>query len=110
MVAGATLRQWAMNALGRHFTGIVTIQPKHELIETGLYHDVRHPSYTGAFLIWIGLGLALTNGVSLIVLVAAAVVAYGVRVRAEEAALTEAFGDRYRSYCRRTWRFVPWVV
>jgi protein-S-isoprenylcysteine O-methyltransferase len=109
MVAGELLRQWAMSALGRHFTSLVAIQPGHELIETGLYRYVRHPSYTGAFLLWIGLGLALNNGVSLIVLALAATIAYGERVRSEEAALKEAFGDSYRSYCRRTRRFIPWL-
>lgn len=109
MLAGALLRQWAMGALGERFTGIVTIRADHELADSGLYRYVRHPSYTGAFMIWAGLGLALTNGVSLIALVAAAVLAYGLRVRAEEAALIEAFGDRYRAYARRTRRFVPWL-
>lgn len=109
MTAGALLRQWAMSALGGRFTGVVAIQADHELEESGLYRYVRHPSYTGAFLVWAGLGLALTNGVSLAVLVAAAVPAYGLRMRAEEAALTEAFGERYRDYSRRTRRFVPWL-
>lgn len=109
MAAGALLRQWAMSALGKRFTGVVTIQADHELVDSGLYRYVRHPSYTGAFLMWAGLGLALTNGASLAALLAAAALAYGLRVRMEETALREAFGDRYRAYCRRTHRFVPWL-
>lgn len=107
MLAGAVLRQYAISVLGRHFTGMVTIQAGHELVERGLYRYVRHPSYTGAFVLFVGLGLALDNGASLAALALAAALAYGLRVRAEEAALAEAFGDHYREYCRRTKRFVP---
>ncbi|MGH8426973.1 MAG: methyltransferase family protein [Gammaproteobacteria bacterium] len=107
MLAGVALRQWAMSALGPHFTGEVVIQAGHRLVETGLYGHIRHPAYSGAFLIWLGLGLALTNGVSLLILGIAAALAYGLRIRAEEAALTVAFGERYRDYCRKTRRFVP---
>ena len=31
------------------------------------------------------------------------------RIREEEAALTAALGERYRAYCRRTWRLLPGV-
>jgi len=107
MVTGAAIRQWAMSTLGRRFTGVVVIQSDHALIETGPYRYVRHPSYTGAFLMWLGLGLALTNGVSLAALALAAIIAYGLRVRTEEAALCEAFGAQYRDYMKRTRRFLP---
>lgn len=107
MLAGALVRQWAMSALGTQFTGMVTIGEEHRLVNTGPYRYARHPAYTGAFLMWGGLGLALTNGVSLLVLALAAALAYGLRVRVEEAALHAALGERYADYCRRTRRFVP---
>lgn len=109
MAGGALLRQWAMNVLGERFTGAATGQGDQDLAQSGLYRYVRHPSYTGAFMVWGGLGLSLTNGVSLLILFAAAALAYGLRVFTEEAALTAAFGERYRAYARRTHRFVPWL-
>lgn len=107
MLVGAGIRQIAISTLGRHFTGRVMIQPGHELVQHGLYRYVRHPSYTGAFLIWLGLGLALTNIVSLIVIFGMAILAYGLRVRVEEKALKESLGTSYEAYCRRTKRFIP---
>ena len=107
MLAGTALRQWAMSAFRRHFIGEVVVQAGPRLVETGLYRHVRHPSYSGAFLIWPGLGFALTNGVSLLILSLTATLAYGLRIRAEEAALTAVFGERYRDYCRKTKRFIP---
>lgn len=109
MAAGASVRQWTMSVPGNHCASTVTGQGNHDLIEQGLYRLVRHPSHAGALLLWLGLGLALTNGLSLVVLTLAAALTYGLRIRAEEAALTEALGDRYRAYCARTWRLIPWI-
>ena len=34
---------------------------------------------------------------------------YGFRMRVEEAALLQAFGDEYRAYMRRTKRLIPFI-
>lgn len=75
------------------------MNPKDETKATG-----RHASYTGAYLVFPGLGLALSNIVSLALILG---MAYGVRVQVEERALTENFGPRYEAYCKHTKRFVP---
>jgi len=31
------------------------------------------------------------------------------RIREEEAALVDRYGDGYREYCRRTRRLLPWI-
>jgi protein-S-isoprenylcysteine O-methyltransferase Ste14 len=35
--------------------------------------------------------------------------AYTYRIGVEESALTDALGDPYKQYVRRTWRLVPFV-
>lgn len=107
MLTGAAIRQVAIGTLGGHFTGRVEIQPDHQLIQRGLYRYVRHPSYTGAYLIFLGLGLALSNIVSLSLMFGMAIFAYGFRVRVEEKALNEEFKTSYEAYCQRTKRFIP---
>ena len=107
MLTGVSIRQIAMGILGGHFTRRVEIQPDHQLIKRGLYRYVRHPSYTGAYFIFLGLGLALGNIVSLLLIFGAAILAYGFRVHVEEKALKEIFGSGYEDYCRCTKRFVP---
>jgi protein-S-isoprenylcysteine O-methyltransferase len=57
--AGLILRWWAIITLGRFFTVDVTIQKDHELVERGPFRIVRHPSYTGVLLAFVGLGMSL---------------------------------------------------
>ena len=60
----------------------------------------------GAFAFFIGLGFAFQNWISLAVVLIPTFFALLYRVRVEETALIEHFGDRYRDYMARTRRFV----
>ncbi len=106
-VAGLVLRWYAILYLGRFFTVNVAIATDHRLIDTGPYRYIRHPSYTGGLMAFVGLGLCLGNWGSLAVLVVPVVPAFSWRIRVEEAALTRALGDAYRGYMRRTKRLIP---
>jgi protein-S-isoprenylcysteine O-methyltransferase len=107
--AGIVMRWYAILILGRLFTVNVAIASDHHLIETGPYRFVRHPSYTGALLAFLGLGLCLDNWASLAALVVPVSVVFWWRTRIEEAALLGTFGEQYRDYMRRTRRFIPFV-
>ncbi len=109
MVAGLAFRAYAIRQLGRYFIPEVGVQPGQRLIQTGLYRYMRHPSYTGTFITVLGYGLALTNWLSLAIMLSVAGLAYGWRMRVEEAAMVEAFGEEYRQYMRRTKRILPGV-
>jgi protein-S-isoprenylcysteine O-methyltransferase Ste14 len=109
MLAGLLFRAYAIRQLGRYFVPEVAIQPGQRVIDRGLYRHLRHPSYTGTFLTILGFGLALTNGLSLAILLILPGLAYYFRMRVEEAALLEAFGEEYRAYMRRTKRIIPFV-
>ena len=43
-VAGGALRIWPIFILGRRFSGLVAIQPGHELVADGIYGVIRHPA------------------------------------------------------------------
>src|SRR3954447_27028842 len=47
---GLSLRWYAILYLGRFFTVNVAIHSGHEIIDTGPYKRIRHPSYAGALL------------------------------------------------------------
>ncbi|KAJ7209482.1 hypothetical protein GGX14DRAFT_630272 [Mycena pura] len=49
-LAGAFLRYWCFRELGNLFTFEVSIREDHRLVQTGPYHLVRHPGYTGVLL------------------------------------------------------------
>ncbi len=108
IVAGISLRVMAMRTLQEYFTYRVSIGDQHELIEQGLYRHVRHPAYLGELLVFLGIGLAFANWVSLISLVVCPFIAFTVRMNVEEKALLSRFAGRYEAYRERTWRMLPW--
>ena len=109
ILTGIVFRAAAILTLRRYFTVQVTIDAQHELIDRGLYRWIRHPSYTGALISFIGLGFAFGSWLSLGIIVVAALIGFAYRIRVEEEALISHFGDRYRSYAARTSRLVPGV-
>ena len=65
-VAGLLLRWWAIIVLGRFFTLDVTIEKDHELVERGPFRLLRHPSYAGVLLAFVGFALSLRNWAALL--------------------------------------------
>jgi protein-S-isoprenylcysteine O-methyltransferase Ste14 len=108
-VAGLILRWWAIITLGRFFTVDVTIEKDHELVERGPFRIVRHPSYTGVLLAFVGLGLSMRNWAALLVILLPIGAAFIHRMNVEEDALLRALGLRYAEYMKRTKRLVPFV-
>lgn len=104
---GLALRWWAIVTLGRFFTVDVQIEPDHELVERGPFRVLRHPSYTGLLLAFVGFALSLANWISILVLLVPIAMALLRRIKVEEDALAGALGERYLSYMRRTKRLVP---
>jgi protein-S-isoprenylcysteine O-methyltransferase Ste14 len=109
LLSGSLLRRHCWRMLGEHFTGNVKASADQPVVQRGIYRWVRHPSYTGGMLMYLGTGLALTNWLSVLTITIAGAAAYAYRVRVEEQALQENLGGRYQEYMRRTKRFVPFV-
>ena len=109
LLAGTALRRHCWRMLGKFFTGDVKAASDQPVIERGAYRWVRHPSYSGGLLMYLGTGLALTNWLSVLLVTGTGFVAYLYRVRVEEQALLLNMGGRYQDYMRRTKRFVPFI-
>jgi len=108
-VAGLLLRWWAIITLGRFFTVDVTIEKDHELVERGPFRVVRHPSYTGVLLAFVGFALTLGNWAAGLVILLPIGAAFVHRINVEENALSGALGTQYTYYMRRTKRLVPFI-
>jgi protein-S-isoprenylcysteine O-methyltransferase len=108
-VGGMVLRWYSIIQLGRFFTVNVSIAADHQLIDTGPYRFVRHPSYTGALLAFIGFAMVLRNWASVLVISLPVAFAFLYRINVEERALIQALGERYRDYIGRTKRLIPFV-
>lgn len=109
IAGGVALRIWAIRILGAFFTATVQVQQDQRVIITGPYAWIRHPSYMGAYLAFMGCAVLLQAWLGLAVAMVCMGVAYFVRINAEEKALVRAFGEEYRSYQRHTWRMAPWI-
>ena len=105
---GGALRIAPVFALGKRFSGLVALQPGHRLVTTGLYANVRNPSYLGLIVLCLGWALAFRSALG-IILVAAMLIPLKARMESEERLLAEAFGAEYEAYRARTWRLLPWV-
>ncbi len=110
MLSGLAIRWWAVLTLGRFFTVDVATHRDHTLVDSGPFRFVRHPSYTGLLLAFLGMGVSLGSTASLVILMTPILVALSFRIRVEEAALRRALGARYDEYCARTKRIIPGIV
>ena len=106
VAAGLAVRIAAMSRLGSRFAPIVSLQRGHVLETRGIYSRIRHPGYLGALLACTGAMLAFGNAFAFPL-----VLMFGVllrlRIRTEEAALEQHFGDEYRAYRQRTGALLP---
>jgi protein-S-isoprenylcysteine O-methyltransferase Ste14 len=98
MCAGIVIRQWSVALLGQLFTVDVRVHPGQRVVERGPYRWVRHPSYAGLILTFVGIGLALGNWAALIVLAVVPTLGLVVRIRFEERALLDGLGEPYRRF------------
>jgi protein-S-isoprenylcysteine O-methyltransferase Ste14 len=109
MLTGILIRWVAIYTLGQYFTRTVTILQGHRIVRDGLYKHLRHPSYAGCLLGDLGLGLALSNWLSVVIIFVPILAASLYRIRIEEQALLEHFGDEYFEYAQSTKRLIPEV-
>jgi protein-S-isoprenylcysteine O-methyltransferase Ste14 len=107
MLFGLAVRWAAILTLGRLFTVNIAIHSDHAVVQTGLYRLVRHPSYTGLLIAFLGLGMISGNWLSILGLLVPITFAVVNRVAKEERALLNSLGPEYAAYCARTKRFVP---
>ena len=63
---GGALRIAPVFALGERFSGLVAIQPDHELVTDGLYRRIRNPSYLGLLISTLGWALAFRSSIGIL--------------------------------------------
>ena len=86
----------------------IEVQEKQQVVSTGLYGIVRHPMYTGAFILLLFTPMALGSYYGLLpVLILIAVIIY--RAMDEEKELKQNLTG-YKEYCQRVkYRLIPFV-
>lgn len=125
VVIGALTRLWCYSTLGRLFTFELALLPQHELVTSGPYTIVRHPSYMGVMLAFAGamvvhstrgaltyechMGYYLWTRIWGLLSVITLIVAVDRCIREDEL-LHKTFGKEWERWSRRVrWRLVPWI-
>jgi len=109
VLGGIVVRQLAVATLKRQWAITVSFAADHQLIEAGLYHYLRHPSYLGLLVSELGFGLLSGNWFGLAVLVLPPLAGVLYRIQVEEQALQRHFGAAYLDYAQRTKRLLPGI-
>jgi protein-S-isoprenylcysteine O-methyltransferase Ste14 len=107
-IASFLLRRRAIAALGPYWSLHVEIRDQHAFIQTGPFRWMRHPTYTSMILELVAGALILNAFVSLLIIPLLFIPVLIYRMKAEEAALVEKFGEAYRQYQMSTPALIPY--
>jgi protein-S-isoprenylcysteine O-methyltransferase Ste14 len=80
------------------FTVDVSISQHHQLKNDGLYKNIRHPSYLGLVMQFLGLSLLFNSWLTLLIITIPVFLALANRIKIEEELLSSAFGEEYENY------------
>lgn len=129
IASGTLLRMWCYRTMKNLFTFDVSIRKDHKLVTTGPYGVVRHPSYSGIVLVYIGAacwfgsrgswlresGVLDTTGGRVAFgtygfLMTAILVALLKRGAVEDRAMRQTFGKQWDEWALKVpYSFVPWI-
>ena len=109
-VVSNVLRVAAIRALGRFWSLHIEIREQHQFVREGPYRHVRHPAYLAFILEHIAVPLAGSAWFSLGITLVLYVPMILWRIRCEDRALIEKFGDSYRRYRQEVGALVPKVA
>lgn len=107
--AGVLLRYTAAITRKNHHARHAKSETSMPLIAHGPYHALKHPSHLGLFLLVVGIPLFFANWMALII---AAFSMFGVlnrRMKLEEKVLQSIWGETYRDWEVKRYRFLPFI-
>lgn len=101
------LRRAAIRALGKFWSLHVEMREGHQFVTSGPFAYARHPVYFSMILELLGIGLILNAWFALAGVFVVFIPTMIARVRMEERALVETFGDAYREFMQTTPAIFP---
>ena len=109
IITGLLIRWWSVLSLGNEFNVSLLIIKNHRLKTSGIYGLIRHPSYTGLLIYYIGLAVIMQNIFSVVILIVFPAIAVINRIGKEEMLLSDYFKESYDVYCRNTKKLIPYI-
>lgn len=108
--AGSGLRLWTIYQAGAALLPHVKVEPKHKLVTSGPFAHVRHPSYLGLLISYLGIAILFKSTIGTIALVVLVIPAMVWRIMKEEQLLAGRLGETWKKYQAQTpARLIPKV-
>lgn len=108
-LTGLVLRYWSLILLGKNFSRDVEVYRDQELISHGTYKFIRHPLYTGLFLLTVSVPLYCGNLMVFLAAVVIMVAAINIRINEEERFMEDVLGDRYVEWKNQRSKMIPFI-
>ncbi|MDD5368766.1 MAG: isoprenylcysteine carboxylmethyltransferase family protein [Anaerolineaceae bacterium] len=109
VAVGVVLFVWARRALGKSYSGHVSVKTGQTLVKSGPYRFIRHPAYAGYLFMALGISLGYSSlaglGSTFVLLLPSLIY----RMKVEERFLTRHFGEAYRQYTGVVKRIIPGI-
>ncbi len=106
---GLVIRLLSIATLKRFFSYSVATVQEQRIVDTGLYKFIRHPGYLGQLIIFLGISISISNGLSILAMMIPVVIGYAYRINVEERFMAEQFGEEYLDYRKRTKKLIPFI-
>jgi protein-S-isoprenylcysteine O-methyltransferase Ste14 len=107
ILLGLGIRIWTRLTLGWMYSGYLRVKVGQTLVKEGPFRLVRHPGYTGFFIMALGLTIGYSSLMGLIAIPLLLLPGLAYRMKVEEKLLSDEFGDEYRQYASQTKRLLP---
>jgi protein-S-isoprenylcysteine O-methyltransferase Ste14 len=101
------IRNAAISALGKFWSLHVEIRDNHEFVRNGPFRVVRHPVYFSMILELLAFAFVCSAWIVALIIPFIYVPVLLMRVRMEEEAMIDKFGETYREYRRTTPAIFP---
>ena len=108
ILAGIIFAFWARISLGEFWRGTPAVRQGHQLIKTGPYRFVRHPIYTGLYILTIGHLVASASIPSALGVIIVWCL-YLRKIQVEEHMLSSKFGEEHKRWCSQTHLVIPFI-
>jgi protein-S-isoprenylcysteine O-methyltransferase Ste14 len=95
--------------LSRHGKAKGNFENTTQLIQSGIYHYIRHPLYLSLILLGTGAMLKQPGLLQWILMIINFLAMY-ITARIEENEMIIRFGDEYREYMKRSKMFIPFII
>jgi len=109
MLIGICIRTFSAQILGKYYSRTLATEPEQHLVTHGIYSVIRHPGYLGTISLFVGAAIAVSNVVTVLLIILAILPAYIHRIGMEEKMLRQVFGDEFTQYTSHTKKLIPLI-